>query len=268
MRRLLMVLLFGLCLLADARPAVAVDGLLCWFPPAWKDRPEQATAIAGMLGKGSGLAVEARIASTYAEILDAFVGKGQHLVYAGSFVQAVIVARDLGTPLAQVVDGKEMYSCVLILPRGVDPQAVLEKYPTRIAFTAGASSGESCAKAATGGRAELGVASHGAALASLLAGEAKGAMVKNTWWESIQALHPGLVAHTLPELSIALNPDNILSVSSAVPEAWRQRIIQAAREGVAVFAPGSSLRSFDAGQLNFSLGLMRKGKIDPLTYRW
>jgi ABC-type phosphate/phosphonate transport system substrate-binding protein len=248
--------------------AQAVDVIDCWFPPSWKDKPAQSSAIAKVLGTGSGVVVQARIARDYAQILTAFSSDRPSMVYAGSFVQSIIVARKLGTPLLQVVDGKEMYAGILILPIGADPQAVLKDYPTRIAYAVGASSGESSAKAATDGRAALGVASHGAAIASLQAGEAKGAMVKDSWWEQRKTLHPDLVGHSIPGISIALNPDNILSASNAVPTAVQDAVKQAALAGSGVFGAGVTLRPFDPSWLAFSLGLLHKGQMDPLTYTW
>jgi len=268
MKRLLALFCVLVSLAAGLPSAQSAEVLTCWFPPAWKDHSAHATAIAGMLSAGSGLMVEAKIASDYAQILSAFSTERQNLVYAGSFVQSIIVARKLGTPLLQVVDGKEMYAGILILPVGADPQAVLKEFPFRIAYTVGASSGESCAKAATDGRAALGVASHGAAIASLLAGEAKGAMVKDSWWESHKGAQPRLVAHSIPGISIAMNPDNILSASRSVPKAAQEAIRQAAIAGASTFAPGATLRSFEPSRLAFSLGLMHKGKIDPLAYTW
>ena len=81
--------------------------------------------------------VRPRIAKSYPEILKAFDSKDANLVYVGSFVQAIIAARKLGTPLAQNVNGKEFYSGVLIVPKGVKPQDVLNKTPEKIAFAPG-----------------------------------------------------------------------------------------------------------------------------------
>jgi len=264
----LLTLLWILLLLSGPAQVFAADRMVCWFPPSWQEQPAQAEKIAAALSRGAGVIIEARVAANYGEILEAFVEKKAQIVFAGSFVQSILVARNLGTPLLQVVDGREMYACVLILPRGSDPQAILESYPTRITFAAGASSGESCAKAATDGRAAMGVASHELAISALLSGKAKGAMVKDTWWETSRALYPGLVAHALPGISIPLNPDNVLSVSRTMPEAMREKLRQAAEANIEVFGAGATMRPFEAGQLNFSIGLMRKGKINPLTYQW
>jgi hypothetical protein len=42
----------------------------------------------------------------------------------------------------------------------------------------------------------------------------------------------------------------------------------AAIKNSANFGPKAVIKPFSASSLNFSLGLMMEGKIDPLTYKW
>ena len=82
----------------------AIRSYYGWFPPAWQDQSAQAENIASALSRGTGVAIKARIATNYGEILEAFTEKQGQIVFAGSFVQSILVARNLGTPLLQVVD--------------------------------------------------------------------------------------------------------------------------------------------------------------------
>lgn len=247
--------------------ALAADSVTCWFPPGFKSM-DQAQAIASALSKGSGAEVKARVATSYGEILEAFAGKGMNLVYAGSFAQSVIMSRKLGTPLVQNADGKELYAGILIHKAGQSPQTILSGSPQAIAYALGASSGESSAKAATAGKASLGVASHAAAVDAVVAGKAQAAVVKDAWWQSNQSKYPGLVAYEIPNISVKKNPDNVLSASSEVPAPLAAKLKTAAINNAAAFGPGAVMKPFAASQLNFSLGLMMQGKIDPLTYKW
>lgn len=247
--------------------AFAADSVTCWFPPGGKSM-DQAKAIAGALSKGSGVEVKPRIASNYPEILDAFATPEMNLVYAGSFVQAIILARKLGTPLVQNVDGKELYAGILIHKMGQDPQTILASSPAAIAYAVGASSGESTAKAATAGKASLGVNSHAAAVEALVSGKAQAAVVKDIWWQSNQSKYPGLKAYEIPKISVKKNPDNVLTASSKVPANLVEKFKATAIKDAAAFGPGAVMKPFAASQLNFSLGLMMQGKIDPLTYKW
>jgi len=245
----------------------AAEPLTCWFPPDWKSKPEQAAAIAGVLAKGSGSEVRPRIAKSYPEILAAFATNQPNLVYVGSFVQAMIKARDLGTPLVQNVDGKELYSGVLVYPKDQDPEAILKNSPALIAYAVGASSGESSAKAATDGKAAMGVANHGAACAAVEAGKAKAAVVKNWWWQGNKDKFPNLAVYEIPGISVAGNPDNILTASKVVPAEVREKLAAAAIAGKEAFG-APAMQPFDPAKLEFPLELMKKGGIDPLTYTW
>lgn len=263
MKRWFALLLVLWCLPVGS--AMAADQVTCWFAPG--KSLDQAKVVAEALSKASGAEVKARVANSYPEILDAFTGKEMNLVYAGSFAQSIIVARKLGTPLAQLADGKELYAGIMIHKAGDDPQQILASSPAAIAYAIGASSGESAAKAATGGKAALGVASHGAAVAALVDGKAKAAVVKDSWWQSNQGKYKGLKIYEIPKISEKKNPDNILTASSEVPAALAEKLKAAALSNAAAFGQGT-MKSFANSQLNFSLGLMMQGKIDPLSYKW
>jgi ABC-type phosphate/phosphonate transport system substrate-binding protein len=243
------------------------ETITCWFPPGWNVKGSQARAITEGLSQGAGLQINPRVAKSYPEILDAFAAGEPALVYVGSFVQTVINARGLGTPLVQSIDGKELYSGVLVYPRGQDPAAILKNFPTEIAYAVGASSGESSAKAATGGQAAIKVPNHGAASGAVLAGKAKAAVVKNSWWEGNKDKFAGLEMYIIPEVSIQGHPDNVLTASKGISADQRTRITAAAIAAKAAFeAP--EMKPFDASRLKFTRDLMQKGKIDPLTYTW
>jgi ABC-type phosphate/phosphonate transport system substrate-binding protein len=246
--------------------ALAADQVTCWFAPG--KSLDQAKTVAEALSKASGVDIKPRVANSYPEILDAFAGKEMNMVYGGSFVQSIIVARKLGTAMVQNVDGKELYAGILIYKAEQDPQQILTASPKAIAYAIGASSGESCAKAATAGKAEIGVASHGAAVEAVVAGKAKAAMVKDSWWQSNQDKYKGFKSYQVPKVSEKKNPDNILSVSSEVPAALAEKLKTAALASSAAFGQGAAIKPFSNSQLNFSLGLMMQGKIDPLSYKW
>ena len=266
MKRWIAVLVLLLWCLS-AGTALAADSVTCWFAPGWKSM-DQAKAIAGALSKGSGVEVKPRVASSYPEILNAFATKEMNLVYAGSFAQSIIMARKLGKPLVQNVDGNELYAGIMILKAGQNPQAILVGSPAAIAYAIGASSGESSAKAATAGKASVGVNSHASAVDALLAGKAQAAVVKDSWWKSNQSKYPGLQTYEIPKISVKKNPDNVLTASSSVPANLAEKFKAAAIADAAVFGPNAVMKPFVASQLNFSLGLMMQGKIDPLTYKW
>jgi ABC-type phosphate/phosphonate transport system substrate-binding protein len=247
--------------------AFCAESINCWFPPEWKDKGSQAKAITETLSRNSGFDIRPRIAKSYPELLTAFSSGDQSLVYVGSFVQAIIKARNLGTPLVQNIDGKDLYSGVMVYPKGENPEELLKNNPSQIAFAVGASSGESSAKAATGGQAAMGVANHGAAVGAVKAGKAKAAVVKNWWWESNREKFPEMELYSLPGISIEKNPDNVLTASKAVPADAVKKITAAAIAGKDAFeAP--QMAPFDLSRLDFPLALMKQGKIDPLTYSW
>lgn len=267
MRKLISYVLL-IALSTIALPAQAAEEITCWFPPDWKLRTAQADRIARTLGEDSGLKVHSRVAESYPEILEAFAKKKPSLVYVGSFVQAILAARKLGKPLVQTVDGRQMYAGVLVTMAGTDAKEILALHPERIAYTIGTSSGESSARAATGGKASIGVRSHSEAVTAVLQGWAEGAFVKDWWWEANRAQYPGLEMHLVPGVSIQMNPDNVLTASNSVSLRDRERIRTAAMAHPEVFGRNSSMQNFTPGQLAFPLGLMRKGGLDPLVYSW
>lgn len=256
---------FLLCLVS---PIFAADSLTCWFPPGWKKKAAEAQTITKALSAESGIKVQPRIAKSYPEILTAFSSDEPNLVYVGSFVQAIINARNLGSPLAQNVNGKEMYSGVLVYPKGGDPVAILKEEAAQIAFAVGASSGESSAKAATAGKASVGTANHGASCAAVKAGRAKAGVVKNWWWESHKSKYPELAMYEIPGVSKRMNPDNVLTASKAVAAGVKNKIQAAAIKRSDAFGAGAKMMPFSASKLAFSLELMQKGKINPKTYSW
>ncbi len=238
-----------------------------WFPPGWKAKGAKARVISKALAEQSGINIKPRIAKSYPEILKAFDSGQPSLVYVGSFVQAIIKARGLGTPLVQSINGKELYSGIMVYPKGEDPEAILKNTPEQIAFTIGASSGESSAKAATSGKASIGVANHGAASGAVKAGKAKAAVVKNWWWEANKAKFPTLATYKVPGVSIEKNPDNVLTASKSLGTDTVSKVKSAALQLKDAFG-ATGVEEFDASKIDFSIELMKKGNIDPLTYSW
>ena len=247
--------------------SAGAESMNCWFPPAWKTKGQQAKAITSALSSASGFKIKPRIARSYPQILRSFDSPDQSLVYVGSFVQAIVKARGLGTALVQNINGKDLYSGVLVYPKGEEPEAILKKYPEQIAYARGASSGESSAKAATDGKAKISTANHGATCGAVKAGKAKAGVVKNWWWESNKDKFPMLAMYRIPSVSIEMNPDNVLTASKSVPADVQLRIADAAIAAKDAFG-APEMVPFDQSRLEFSLGLMKKGKIDPLTYSW
>ncbi len=256
------VLVFGL-----VSPSFGVETLTCWFPPGWKSNTNQAQNIVKALSEKSGIQIKPRIAKSYPEILRAFASEQPALVYVGSFVQTILHARNMGVPLVQNINGKEFYSGVLIYPKGQDPVAILKDSPEKIAYAVGASSGESTAKAATLGKASIQTPNHGATVGAVKTGRAKAGVVKNWWWEANKEKYPELDVYVIPGISEIKNPDNVLTASKSVPADVQKKIAQAAVESKAVFG-AKEMVPFDTENIEFSLNLMKKGKIDPMTYDW
>lgn len=236
----------------------------CWFPPKYP--PDQAKKITDALASKSSVGIKPRIAQNYPEILDAFADKGDNLVYVGSFVQAMLAAKGLGVPLAQNVNGKEFYGAWMVFPKGQNPEAILEKSPAEISYAKGASSGESGAKAATGGKASIATPNHDASAGAVKAGKAKAGFVKSWWWEANKAKWPELDVYQVPGVSDSKNPDNILTASKSLSEDLRVKIKAAALDSAEAF--GTKTMAEFAGDLSFSLDLMKKGGIDPATYKF
>lgn len=263
----LTILVVGFLLFSLITPALAVDTLTIWFPPGYKNKIDDAKAITKALSGKAGVPIRPRIAKSYPEILAAFEQPTPNLVYVGSFVQAIIRSRGLGTPLVQTVNGKEFYSGILVYPKDQKPQEILKNNPALIAFAVGASSGESSAKAATKGKANIGVANHGAAVGAVLAGKAKAAVVKNWWWEANKNNYQGVAVYEIPGVSITKNPDNVLTASNGVSAELKKQIAEAAMLSSSTFH-GQKMTTFDSNKLDFSINLMKAGGIDPITYKW
>lgn len=247
--------------------AAEPNSITCWFPPGWIAKEQEAQAITDALSEKSGLRIKARVAEKYSLILAAFDSPEQVMTYVGSFVQVVINFRNMGTALVQVINGEEFYSGIMIYPAGQAPLEILKNNPEQVAYTVAASSGESCAKAATFGRAAIEMPFHLQAAAAVKTGKAKAAFVKNWWWQKNKHAFPGLLSYELPRISEQKNPDYILTVSKSVPDNISKRIKQAALDNPEIFG-GSNVVPFDPGSLIFSFELMNKGRIDPLTYKF
>ncbi len=239
-----------------------------WFAPGWKSKAVQAKEIASNISTSSGLDIKPRIARSYPEILTEFSSGKAALVYVGSFVQAIINARGLGTPLVQAITGKEFYSGILIYPTGEDPASILKNHPRKIAYAIGASSGESSAKAATAGLARMGVANHGAAANAVKARKAKAAVVKNWWWEANKDKYRGVLeSYRMPGITIEKNSDNVLTASKGISVADAKKITASTIAAKDKFK-AKDMVPFDEKNIAFSLELMKKGGIDPQNYTW
>ncbi|RDH84198.1 MAG: hypothetical protein DIZ78_13255 [endosymbiont of Escarpia spicata] len=238
-----------------------------WFSPGWKSKGKKAKIISKVLSEQAGISIKPCIAKSYPQILKEFDSGKASLVYVGSFVSAIIRARELGEGLVQGITGKEMYSGVLVYPKDGDPASILSNDPDKIAYAVGASSGESSAKAATGGKAAVKTKNHAATVGAVKAGKAKAGVVKNWWWESKSSRYPGMAMYRIPEISIEQNPDNVLSASKGVPAADRAKIKSAAKASQAAFG-AKEMRDFDPALLDFTLSLMKKGQIDSKSYSW
>ncbi|MEJ1357503.1 MAG: hypothetical protein RPU64_03900 [Candidatus Sedimenticola sp. (ex Thyasira tokunagai)] len=252
---------------AFSSTTLATDTIDLWFAPAWKAKAIKAKAITNELSHKSGLKIRPRIANSYPQILETFATGKPALVYVGSFVQAIIHARNLGEGMVQARNGKEFYSGVLVYPKGENPSTILNNSPTKIAYAVGASSGESSAKAATGGQASIPTKNHGATCGAVKVGKAKAGVVKNWWWASNGKRFPELAMYEIPGVSEIKNPDYVLSASKGVSADVKSKIMEAAKAGAGVFG-ATEMIDFDSATLEFSLSLMERGKIDPKTYRW
>lgn len=267
MKKLTILSIVSTILFSFATFSYATVAVTCWFPPSWIQKSAQAKEITDAISTHSGLTIRPRIATNYPQILKAFSSDDQNIVYVGSFVQAIIQARGLGTGLVQSVNGKELYSGVFVYPKDKNPEDLLSKYPEEIAYAKGASSGETCAMAATEGKAHLPTGNHRITCDAIKAGRAKGGFVKNWWWEANKEKYPELAVYEVPGVSLVKNPDNVLTASKAVSPETSKKIAAAALANKDVFG-ANKMKPFDTGSLEFSLALMQKGKIDPATYDW
>jgi ABC-type phosphate/phosphonate transport system substrate-binding protein len=260
-----LIVLVLTALLCSATWSMAQD-MVCWFVPG-SDGAKSKT-ITEALSKGSGLNITPRVASNYPEIFKAFTeNKNADLVYGGSFSAALLSARGLAIPLVQKVDGKELYSGVMIYPQGGEPMAILRDNPVDISYAVGASSGESSAKAATGGKASIGVKDHVAATNAVKAGKAKAAFVKNWWWEANKDKYKEFAMSEIPGISEKKFTDNLLMASASIPQDVREKVTSAALTAKVAFG-ATAMAQFDSAQLDFTLEMMKKGGIDPKIYAW
>ncbi|MBF0496094.1 MAG: PhnD/SsuA/transferrin family substrate-binding protein [Deltaproteobacteria bacterium] len=247
--------------------AAFAGDIVLFYPPGY-DAP-QAKAITEALSQSSGLKIRPQIAKSYPDIMDTFKKPEPVLVYIGSFVQAMLYAQGLSVPLVQAIDGKEFYSSILIAPAtaGKDPVAIIKDAGAAVAYTKGASSGELGAKAATGGQANIPTNNHMAAANAVKVNKAKAAFVKNWWWEANKNKYDGLVGLDFPGVSDHRNPDNILSANKAISPEDLTKIKTAAMTNAMAFS-AIELKEFSPTLLQPTLDLMKKAKIDPLTYTW
>lgn len=262
----LLSILSTLCILYAAF-AHATETIHCWFPPSWINKSHQAKEIADALALHSGLPIKPRIATSYPQILEEGFGEEEDIIYVGSFVQAIIESRGIGTSLVQAINGKEFYSGVFVFPKEENPEAILKNFPEEIAYAKGASSGESSALAATDGKAHIPTGSHRITCDAIKAGRAKGGFVKNWWWEVNREKYPELTAYKVPRISIEKNPDNVLAVSKAISPEKSEMIKEAALASKDAFGV-DEMKPFSPNELQFSISLMKKAKIDPATYKW
>lgn len=246
---------------------LAADTVYLWFAPSWKAKPQEAKAISVALKEKTDINILPRIAGSYPDILNAFKTDKPSLVYAGSFVSAIIRDLKLGEGLVQSVNGKEMYSGILVYKKGQNPENILKNHPDLIAFAKGASSGEASAKAATDGKASIKTRSHTATLGAVKAGKAKAGVVKNWWWEGNKNKYPDMAVYLIPGVSELKNPDYVISASNAVSKQMGEQIVQAAKGSLAVFH-ATEMREFDPVSLDFTLHLMEKGHIVTSDYKW
>ncbi len=263
----LILTLMGIFLLMPVLASAA--SILLYYPPDWTTKAPRAKAIAEALAKESGLDIQPRIAQSYPEIIAAFSQKEPVLVYVGSFAQGLLFARGLSIPLVQAIDGKQFYTSVLIAPAalGQDPVAIVKGAGAAVAYCKGASSGESGAKAATEGKAEVGTNNHLAAVNAIKVGKAKCAFVKNWWWEGEKTKFEGMNQLDYPGVSDQKNPDNVLSANKTVSSQDVSKIRESVVKLTTVFGV-QSFSDFDPALLEPTINLMKKGKIDPQTYNW
>lgn len=247
--------------------AWAVTEINMYFPPKWKDQPEAAHKITNGLSREVGIKIIPQIADCYAEILTALTQKKPVLAYVGSMVQTIVWSRKLGAPLLQALDHKQYYGGILIFPKGMSPSAILNDYPAEISYTVGATSGEVCAKAATGGKALIVVSDQRAAVDSIKSGKAKAAFVKNTWWEDNRNKYPEFDSYSVPGVSDLDNADNVLLVSTFVSPEIKSSIMSAAIKVPHIFN-ADLVVPFDSFLLWFTMKLMNQAGMDPLTYTW
>jgi ABC-type phosphate/phosphonate transport system substrate-binding protein len=266
MKKIAYVLATTAVLLSTLGAASAVE-INIYFPPDWKNQPERAAKIAEGLTQEAGIKINPYIADCYPEILTALTQKQPIFAYVGSMVQSIVYARQLGAPLVQALDHKHFYSGIMLFPKGMSPTAILNENPALIAYTVGATSGEVCAKLATVGKASIAVDDHHAAAEAIRTGRAKAAFVKNTWWEENKNNYPKLDSYNLPGISEVKNADNVLLASKFVSPDVKSALMSATLRRPELF-DADLIVPFDSSSLIFTLDLMNKAGVDPLTYTW
>jgi len=267
MKKIFLLLTTISILLTSFSSAWAVPEINLYFPPIWKEKPKAANKIAHELSLGIGIKIIPQIADCYPEILTALSQKKPVLAYVGSMVQTIVWLRKLGTPLVQAHNSKENYGGLMIVPKGVSATGILQDYPAEIAYTVGATSGEVCAKAATNGKASIAVTDHAAALDAIRNGKAKAAFVKNTWWNENINNYSEFEAYTIPGISEYKNADNVLFVSNFVTPEIKSLILRKAIKNPQIFN-ADNVTTFVSSEISYTLKLMKKAGIDPLTYSW
>ncbi|MBI5206538.1 MAG: PhnD/SsuA/transferrin family substrate-binding protein [Candidatus Firestonebacteria bacterium] len=245
------------------------EKIILYFPPDWQEHANNAKQITDNLSKNSGLNIQPLIAKSYHQIFDAFSEKNPVLVYIGSFVQAILYERKLSFPIAQGINGREFYTSVMLVQKqeSNDAVAIVKNAGVNIAYTKSASSGESGAKAASYGKANIGVISNTAAANAVKVGKAKAAFVKNWWWEDNKNQYPTLKKLDYPGVSDKKNPDNILSANMHVSFEDIGKISSALNKCRDYFKV-DEFQKFDARFLTDTLTLMEKAKIDLVNYKW
>lgn len=264
--KFLLSITIGIFLLSPVNSVWAISEINIYFPPNWKEMPA-ADQIADGLSQTVGIKFTPHIADCYPEIFTALSQKKPVLAYVGSMVSAIIWSREIGTPLFQAIDHKQFYGGVLLFPKGSDPETILSDYPAEVAYTAGATSGEVCALVATNGKASLAVAEHRVGADSIMNGTAKAAFVKNFWWAENKDKYPALESYNVPGVSDLKNADNVLIASSFVPPEIKTLIMSGA-DNIAQTFNADLIAPFDSSSFNFTLDLMKKAGINPLTYTW
>src|SRR5208337_5170676 len=132
--RALIAIVMVTALLLPAPAKVFAADVALYYPPEWATKATEARAIAQVLSQSSELAIHPVVAQTYPEIIAAFTKNQPTLVYVGSFLQALLYARELSTPMLQGIDGKEFYTSVLVAPSsvGTNPVAIVKGAGTAV----------------------------------------------------------------------------------------------------------------------------------------
>lgn len=267
MKRLVLGMAAVMVCLGFGVPAWAEPEVHLWFPAEWQTKTEATEKIAAHLSRKSGMKITPRVVRNYQELMAAFEDKSPELAYVGSMVSAVLWSRRLAQPLFQAMDGEQFYAGVMLYPKGQEPLAILKEYPEEIAYAMGTSAGELSAKVASEGKAGQAKASQGEAAKAVGEGKAKAAFVKDYWWEKHKAEFPGVESYRLPGISENRNPDHVLLTSFSVSPEVKAHFFDAAIHAPELF-DALYIAPFDASSLDFTLSLMSKAKVDPLTYVW